>query len=132
MSVRERIRRKLQHCANAKYRISQKEIPIDTMKKQAFILVLEKMKEIEERRDFLTDELGIDMTGYEDKFFQVIEALLKLTFNKKQLELIQVYLFQLLPDKEWDGTIVLKNNDNTTSTVKFRTSEQVWNVIKTM
>ena len=98
-------------------------------KKQAFMTMIKRMQEIEDRKDFMIDELGIDVTGYEDKFFQVIESLLKLTFSTNQLEMIQLYLYQLLPDKEWDGTIMLKK-DKKEQRVPFRTSEEVWNVIK--
>ena len=83
----------------------------------------------EDRKDYMAEEIGIDVTGYEDKFFQVIESLLKLTFNTSQMEMIQLYLYELLPDKGWDGTIMLKR-DKKEERVKFLTSEDVWNVIK--
>jgi hypothetical protein len=39
-----------------------------------------------------------------------------------------MYLYQLVPDKEWDGTIVVEQNKEE-KTVSFRTPEDVWNVI---
>lgn len=99
-----------------------------TMTKMAFIRIIKNLKEIEDRRDFMVGEIGMDMTAYEDKFFAVIEDLFKLVFNKEQLGLIQMYLFQLHPDKEWDGTITIEKGKKE-YTVKFRTPEQVWDVI---
>lgn len=128
-SDRERIRFTLQSSTNVKYRVSMKPVNKGDFKKQAFMTMIKRMQEIEDRKDFMIDELGIDVTGYEDKFFQVIESLLKLTFSTNQLEMIQLYLYQLLPDKEWDGTIMLKK-DKKEQRVPFRTSEEVWNVIK--
>jgi len=128
-SDRERIRFTLQSSTNVKYRLSMKPVDKGDFKKQAFMTMIKRMQEIEDRKDFMIDELGIDVTGYEDKFFQVIESLLKLTFSTNQLEMIQLYLYQLLPDKEWDGTIMLKK-DKKEQRVPFRTSEEVWNVIK--
>ena len=58
----------------------------------------------------------------------VIEDLLKLVFNKEQLGLIQMYLFQLHPDKDWDGTITIQRGKKE-EVVKFKTAEEVWNVI---
>ncbi|MDA9050813.1 hypothetical protein N9H35_00130 [bacterium] len=99
-----------------------------TMTKLAFIRIMRHMKEIEDRRDFMSSEIGVDMTTYEDKFFAVIEDLLKLVFNKEQLGLIQMYLFQLHPDKDWDGTITIQRGKKE-EVVKFKTAEEVWNVI---
>jgi hypothetical protein len=98
------------------------------MNKKIFKDILTELQKIEERRDFMIDEIGMDMTLYEDQFFSVIENLFKLAFNQEQLELIQIYLYQLTPDKEWDGTIVVEQ-DKKEKTVSFRTPEDVWNVI---
>ena len=80
-------------------------------------------------RDFMQAEIGMDVTAYEDSFFDVIENLMKLYFNKHQLGLIQTYLYQLLPDKEWDGTITLEKKGKS-NTVPFKTADEVWEVIK--
>jgi hypothetical protein len=98
------------------------------MDKKIFKDILSELQKIEERRDFMIDEIGMDMTLYEDQFFSVIENLFKLAFNREQLALIQMYLYQLVPDKEWDGTIVVEQNKEE-KTVSFRTPEDVWNVI---
>lgn len=98
------------------------------MNKLAFIRIMKGLRKIEDRRDFMQDEIGMDMTAYEDQFFAIIEDLLKLVFNKEQVALIQMYLFQLTPDKEWDGTITIEK-DKKEQRVKFRTPEDVWKVI---
>ena len=110
------------------YRIKVKEPSNETMDKKLFIEVLEQMKLIEERRDFMEAEIGMDMTQYEDQFFSVIENLMKMHFKKEQLALIQMYLYQLVPDKEWDGTITVEANKEEKE-VNFKTPEDVWNVI---
>ena len=98
------------------------------MNKKLFIGVLEQLKKIEERRDFMHEEIGMDMTAYEDQFFTVIESLMKMFFNKEQLALIQMYLYQLVPDKEWDGTITVEKNKRE-KVVPFKKPEDVWEVI---
>lgn len=110
------------------YRIKVKEPSRETMNKKLFIEVIEQMKLIEERRDFMEAEIGMDMTQYEDQFFSVIENLMKMHFKKEQLALIQMYLYQLVPDKEWDGTITVETNKEEQA-VNFKTPEDVWNVI---
>jgi hypothetical protein len=111
------------------YRIKIKTPDKDTMDKKLFTTVLKQIRTIEERRDFMQEEIGMDMTAYEDQFFAVIENLMKMHFNKEQLALIQMYLYQLVPDKEWDGTITVEKNKKE-ETVPFKDPNDVWNVIK--
>ena len=89
---------------------------------------MKQLRQIEERRDFMAEEIGMDMTTYEDQFFSVIENLMKMHFKKEQLALIQMYLYQLVPDKEWDGTITIEK-DKKEEIVPFKQPEDVWNVI---
>ena len=111
------------------YRIKVRTPDKETMNKKLFIEVMNQMRQIEERRDFMQEEIGMDMTTYEDQFFSVIENLMKMHFSKEQLALIQMYLYQLVPDKEWDGTITIEK-DKKEEVVDFKTPEDVWSVIE--
>ena len=125
---KKRIRQTLFSIHPLSYRIKAKQPDKETMNKKLFIEVLKQMRQIEERRDFMQDEIGMDMTAYEDQFFQVIENLMKMHFSKEQLALIQMYLYQLVPDKEWDGTITIEK-DKKEQVVPFKKPEDVWNII---
>lgn len=127
--LKERVRIILKSQVDIKYIIRQREPDYDTMKKATFIEVLEQLRVIEDRTDFLNEEIGMDLSMYEEQFFTVIESLFKLVFNKAQLALIQMYLYQLTPDKGWDGTLTLEVN-KTPTTVPFQTPSEVWEVIK--
>ena len=125
---KKRIRQTLFSIHPLSYRIKVKSPDKETMDKKLFIEVLKQLRQIEERRDFMESEIGMDMTAYEDQFFSVIENLMKMHFGKEQLALIQMYLYQLVPDKEWDGTITIERNKKE-ETVPFKQPEDVWNVI---
>ncbi len=99
------------------------------MEKMLFKKIILQLRKIDERRDFMQEEIGMDMTTYEDQFFSVIENLMKMHFSKEQLALIQTYLYQLVPDKEWDGTITLEKGKKE-QVVPFKTADDVWNVIQ--
>jgi len=126
---KKRIRQTLFSIHPLSYRIKVKSPDKQTMDKKLFIEVLKQLRQIEERRDFMQEEIGMDMTAYEDQFFSVIENLMKMHFKKEQLALIQMYLYQLVPDKEWDGTITIEKNKKE-ETVPFKQPEDVWEVIK--
>jgi len=126
---KKRIRQTLFSIHPLSYRIKVKSPDKETMDKKLFIQVIKQLRQIEERRDFMAEEIGMDMTSYEDQFFNVIENLMKMHFKKEQLALIQMYLYQLVPDKEWDGTITIEKNKQE-EIVPFKTPEEVWSVIK--
>ena len=125
---KKRIRQVLFSIHPLSYRIKQRELTKESMNKKLFIGVIKQLRQIEDRRDFMAEEIGMDMTTYEDQFFRVIEDLMKMHFNKEQLALIQMYLYQLVPDKEWDGTITVENNKKE-EVVPFKEPLDVWNVI---
>jgi hypothetical protein len=60
------------------------------MTKELFIDAIKVLKEIDDRTDFVASEIGMDITAYEDKFFRVIENLMRIAFNKEQVFLIQL------------------------------------------
>lgn len=128
-SLKENLRGILKSRLDVSYRIRVKEPDRETMNKKSFVEVIDQLRKIEDRRDFMAEEIGMDMTVYEDQFFSVIENLFKLAFNKSQLGLIQMYLYQLTPDKDWDGTITIEQ-DKLEKTVPFKSPDDVWNVIK--
>lgn len=111
------------------YRIKEIKPSEEAMTRKLFIEILDELKRIEDRTDFLQGEIGMDMAAYENSFFRVIENLMKLAFNKEQLALIQLYLYQLVPDKEWDGTITIEK-EKQEKIVNFKTPADVWDVIK--
>ena len=125
---RKKVRQVLFSIHPLSYRIKEKSPSRELMNKKLFIDVLEQMKSIEERRDFMEAEIGMDMTQYEDQFFAVIENLMKMHFKKEQLALIQMYLYQLVPDKDWDGTITIEVGKEE-QVVPFKKPEDVWNIV---
>jgi len=129
ISPNKKIREVLFSIHPLSYRIRKRELDKQSMNKKLFVGVLKQLRQIEDRRDFMAEEIGMDMTTYEDQFFRVIEDLMKMHFNKEQLALIQMYLYQLVPDKEWDGTITVEKNKKE-ETVPFKEPNDVWNVIK--
>lgn len=112
-------------------RICQRGISDNIMEKKLFIDSILLLKEIEDRKDFMESELGVDMTIYEEKFLQVIENLFRINYNKEQLDLIQYYLYQIPLVDDYDGKIDLSDGKNIV-TVKFETPEDVYNVVTSL
>ena len=129
----KKIIRKVLHATHQiPFRIKQKTPSREDMNKKLFVKILTNLKKIEERKDFMVEEIGMDMTAYEDQFFEVIEDLFKMTFNKEQVALIQLYVYQLMPDSDWDGTITIENKNKEEKVVDFKAPADVWNVINSI
>jgi hypothetical protein len=131
MKPKEILRRILKEQLPLKYRI--KEVPRnrEAMTKELFIDVIKLLKEIDDRTDFVASEIGMDITAYEDKFFRVIENLLRIAFNKEQVFLIQLYLNEIdyNEKEEWDGFISVTVGKKEQK-IAFRTPEDVWEAIQ--
>jgi hypothetical protein len=106
-------------------------MPRDVIEKKLFIESIILLREIEDRRDFMEEEIGMDMSIYEEKFLQIIENLFKVHFSKEQFTLIQYYLYQVPTINNWDGKIDISDGKEV-FTVDFETPEQVWNVISSL
>lgn len=126
---KKKLRQVLFHLHPLSYRIKQIQPSKEIMTRKIFVETIQELRKIEDRTDFLQSEIGMDVQAYENSFFLVIENLMKLAFNKEQLALIQLYLYQLIPDKDWDGTITIEK-EKQEAIVNFKTPEDVWDVIK--
>ena len=129
MKDKNKVRKVLKNVLNLKFNIKPLTPSQEQIDKKLFIDILKTMKEIQDRSYFLESEIGIATVGYEDKFYRVIESLFKLHFNKEQLSLIQLYLYELSPDKTWDGMLDLDLKEKGTQTVKFKEPVDVWEVL---
>ena len=130
MNEKDLVRAQIKKFLRLKYRIRELPFPDEHMHKKLFIESISILKEINDRTDFLIDEIGIDTTPYEDKFFRVIENLMRIAFNKQQIFLVQMYLNDIPNvDDDWDGTITVQVGKKEEK-VNFKTPEDVWNAIQ--
>ena len=131
MKSKELLRKILKDIIPLKYRI--KEVPRnrEAMTKELFIEIVKLLKEIDDRTNFVASEIGMDTTQYEDKFYRVIENLMRIAFNREQVFLIELYLNEIdYNDKEeWDGSISV-TVEKKEQKIAFRTPEDVWEAIQ--
>jgi hypothetical protein len=102
MNYKNRVRRVFNNYYDFRVRIVTKEVDQSIMNKSLFLNIIKNLKEIEDRRDFMNEEIGLDMTTYEDKFFAVIEDLFRMNFNSvfklllKFLQVVKLYIILAL------------------------------------
>ena len=131
MVLKKELRKTLNNYLKGSIQIKERDMARDIMEKKLFIESIILLREIEDRRDFMEEEIGMDMSMYEEKFLQIIENLFRVHFTKEQFSLIQYYLYKVPTIEDWDGLIDITDGKEMI-TVKFETPDQVWNVINSL
>ena len=104
--------------------VVEKRRTFKDMEKELFVECVKTLQEVDERSTFLIDEIGINAVSYEDKFFLIIENLLKLRFNEDQLEVIQAYLHKEKDENE--VTILIKGEEKD---FDFETASDLYKIV---
>ena len=131
MVLKKELKKTLNSFLKANVTVTERDMARDIIEKKLFIESIILLREIEDRRDFMEDEIGMDMSVYEEKFLQIIENLFRVHFTKEQFALIQYYLYKVPTIENWDGMINITDGKEM-MTVKFETPDQVWNVINSL
>ena len=72
-------------------------------KMELFKQVINGLEEIQARAYIASYELNIDMNNYDEKFLEIIDALIYMNYGKDCYELVSFYLFERINPE--DGTI---------------------------
>jgi hypothetical protein len=128
MVLKKELRKILNSYLKGNVIIRERQMAKDVLEKKFFIESITLLGEIEDRRDFLEEEIGMDMSIYEDKFLQIIENLFKIHFSKEQYFLIQHYIYTVPTLQDWEGKIEIMDGKQAT-VVDFVTPEDLWNAV---
>jgi hypothetical protein len=93
--------------------------------KELFYSVINGLQALDVRSSLANADLRIDMSSYDELFYQVVDSLLLLMFGKDGYELINFYLYEKINP---DGSINTLIDDNENEVV-LDTPEDLWNVL---
>lgn len=119
----------LNNYLKASFKTKLKRSLKELQSKNTFSETIEMLNEVAERRDFLEDEFGINMSEYDEKFLDIIESLMKIHYNESQISLINYYVFKIPYLEDYTGKLVIYKG-KTASTVPLETPEDLWRAIK--
>ena len=107
--------------------LKRKKKSEDDQQKDRFIKVIKALEEIEVRGMLLGNDLQLDFSSYDEKFYSVIDNLFYLHFGKEACELIFFYIYERLnPDGTEEGEVV----DLEGNTIPLSSPEDLWEVVK--
>ena len=95
--------------------------------KEHFKAIITGLAHLNARSIGLKHDYKIDFIEYDDVFFNVIESLMHLQFNKSQRSIIEWFLYdKFLPD---GGVLILKDED-TGKEIPTDTPDDLWDLIQ--
>jgi len=99
------------------------------IKKEAFCRFIDNYKFANDRTLLLKTDFAVDFVNFEEAFVQSIEALLEVSFNKSQVQIIQWWLY----DKWSAGDEVLQlNNVESGDEIPSDTPEELWDLVQSL
>ena len=97
-------------------------------KMEMFRQIINTLEEIQARSFIASYELNLDMNGYDEKFLEIIDALLYMNYGKDCYELISFYLFERInPD---DGSVNPVMIEETGEPVYLNDPYDLYNLMK--
>lgn len=100
----------------------------DDIQREKFEQVIRLVQEIETRGVLMAEELQVDFSTYDDKFYMAIDIMFEMCFGKEAAELIFFYLYERANP---DGSIneVLDAND---CSISLDTVADLWLIVKSI
>ena len=95
-------------------------------KRERFIKIIQTLEEIEVRGMILGNDIQLDFSSYDDKFYSVIDNLFFLHFGKEACELIFFYIYERLNP---DGT-ANDVEDMDGNVIPLKSPEDLWELVK--
>ena len=94
-------------------------------KKELFFTIINGIQALDARSSLANADLRIDMSSYDEAFFQVIDSLILFHFGKDNYEIIMFYLYERINP---DGSINILVDDNGDE-VALETLDDLWVLI---
>tara|TARA_B110000240_G_scaffold99424_1_gene112618 strand:- start:181 stop:600 length:420 start_codon:yes stop_codon:yes gene_type:complete len=107
--------------------LAKKRPTVKAKKREHFNTILSNLAHVNARSMGLKHDYKVDFMEYDDPFFNIIESLMALHFNKEQKSLIEWWLYdKFLPTGEM---LILKDQD-TGEEIPTDTPDELWILIQ--
>ena len=122
----KKIQKSINEIFNIKSGLAKKRPTINAKKRELFNDVLTNLAHVNSRSLGLKHDYKIDFIEYDDPFFNIIESLITLHFNKEQKQIIEWYLYdKFLPT----GEVLVLNDAKTGIEIPTETPDDIWELV---
>ena len=108
--------------------LKRKKKTEEDLNRERFEKIIQTLEEVEVRSMILGNDLSLDFTSYDEKFYFVIDSLFHMHFGKESAELIFFYLYERMnPDGTSNG---LQNEEG--EVIELASPTDLWYLLKAM
>ena len=123
----KKIQKSINDILGIKSGLIKKRPSVKEKRRELFNTVLTGLAHINGRSLGLKHDYHIDFIEYDEPFFNVIESLLDLQFNKQQKSIIEWFLYdKFLPT----GEVLILTDTNTGIEIPTETANDIWNLVQ--
>tara|TARA_R110000803_G_scaffold147060_1_gene212721 strand:+ start:344 stop:769 length:426 start_codon:yes stop_codon:yes gene_type:complete len=122
----ELLKQSLDQLLQADTAIKRKKLKEFEQKRDLFINVVNQFEAAITKSYLLEKDFKIDMSKYEENFYQIIDSLILLSFGKDVYELLSFYFYERFnPDGSENGLII----DETDEEIFVKDATELWDLI---
>jgi hypothetical protein len=122
----EGIKQSLENILNADFKIKRKKRTELDIQRDLFFKIVLSLEKLNMRSNVLNIDLDIDLTKYDEVFYDTIDDLLLLHFGKTIAEIIFFYVYDRI---DQEGNITYLNDSNGNPVVLDNVND-LWHLIK--
>ena len=122
----EGIKQSLENILNADFKIKRKKRTELDIQRDLFFKIVLSLEKLNMRSNVLNIDLDIDLTKYDEVFYNTIDDLLLLHFGKTIAEIVFFYVYDRINQ---EGNITYLNDSNGNPVILDNVND-LWNLIK--
>jgi len=122
----EGIKQSLENILNADFKIKRKKRTELDIQRDLFFKIILSLEKLNMRSNMLNIDLDIDLTKYDEVFYDTIDDLLLLHFGKNIAEIVFFYVYDRI---DQDGNIIYVNDSNGNPVILDNVND-LWNLIQ--
>jgi hypothetical protein len=122
----EGIKQSLENILNADFKIKRKKRTELDIQRDLFFKIILSLEKLNMRSNMLNIDLDIDLTKYDEVFYDTIDDLLLLYFGKNIAEIVFFYVYDRI---DQDGNIIYVNDSNGNPVILDNVND-LWNLIQ--
>tara|TARA_R110000824_G_scaffold182666_8_gene363708 strand:- start:1326 stop:1727 length:402 start_codon:yes stop_codon:yes gene_type:complete len=125
--MRERIKKSLLPIAGKNLSVKENKASLERRRKKIFISLIDSLKDLNERSNFLSTDMGVDLHTFEDIHYILIENLIRDTWGDVASNVIFWWVYEVINPKYGDFFIV---EEETGKKYRVKSSVQAYNILK--
>ena len=122
----EGIKQSLENILNADFKIKRKKRTELDIQRDLFFKIVLSLEKLNMRSNVLNIDLDIDLSKYDEVFYNPIDDLLLLHFGKTIAEIVFFYVYDRI---DQEGNIIYLNDSNGNPVILDNVND-LWNLIK--